>query len=52
MGARNPPHRRPPRTRRPRDGGAQRTPLTGLAGGIPWPLRQPVRRAVHDRLPG
>ena len=44
------PRRRPPRARRPGDGGAQRAPVPGLAGGLP--AHRPARllqllRGVH-----
>ena len=42
--------RRPPRPRRPRDGGAQRAPVPGLAGGVPAdrpPRAVQLLRGVH-----
>ena len=50
-------HRRPPRARRPGDGGAVRAPAAGLAGGLP--AHRPARPAelvrgvrAHRRLDG
>ena len=50
VGGGAPRHRRSPRARRPRDGGAQRAPLPGLARGLPAdraPRAVQLLRGVH-----